>query len=166
MVYTGGLAAGLANRYTKAEVDTLLSGGSSTSRRDYIPAEDFVLGTDTVAGQCIQRAADYALENNKAVVSIPEGIWPVLDTLHLGYGVGAFATLSLEGAHSYTASAAYGDPRTQIVSTFVDRPIINIQGGRNVQIRKLAIKGGTPMGNVTTMTLAQRADAASYVPAG
>src|SRR5215213_10415503 len=84
-----------------------------------VVATDFIESGDTYTGECIQRAIDYALENNYATVYLPEGEYEVNDTIHLGYGVGNYNTISLEGACGYAADNTYGNPRAEITSTFV-----------------------------------------------
>lgn len=118
--------------------------------------------------RAIQSAVDYALEENLVRVYVPAGIYKTSDCIHLGYGRDVsgnnFNTIQLFGDGSYAASTSYGGGRSWIAPTFKDRPVINIQAGRNSGVQSIYIKGPTTISDPGTMTLAQRADASNYVP--
>ena len=96
---------------------------------------------DTAA---IQAAIDYALRNRLQVVHLPEGHYRTTDTLHLGYGftgagVSEYTTINLEGQpRANFADATVG---AVLLPQRIDRPAINIQGGRNCRIAGLGITG-------------------------
>jgi hypothetical protein len=70
---------------------------------------------------------------------IPSGTYAVNDTIHVGYGVGFYGT-SLEGdGPMFGGVTPFGG--TAIVTTLSDRPCISIQGGRDVQIRRMTLVG-------------------------
>src|SRR5262245_20843652 len=125
--------------------------------------------TDDTAA--IQAAIDHAMSHHRYTVYMPEGTYKTSDTIHLGYGWIAGAqnmnTISLVGANKYhiQASAPY-EAYTMIKATFKDRPIINIQGARGSSVRNLAVMGPTTIPDAASQTLAWRANAANYVPAG
>jgi hypothetical protein len=102
---------------------------------------------DTTA---IQNAIDYAIYfknpsvpgynvNQGAHVFLPAGIYRTTDTIHLGYGVNGFNQVIFEGEASYSHDQA--TTLSGIRPDFVDRPAINIQGGRRVCVRNLSITG-------------------------
>ncbi len=111
-----------------------------------------------------QAAIDYALENLQPVVHLTGTSYPVADTLHLGYGVSAFHSIQVIGRMGYGFAA--GAPETRILASFVDRPVVNIQGGRNSGIDKVYIQGSTSLAYQGGSSLATRAAKATYVPAG
>jgi hypothetical protein len=120
------------------------------------------LGTDQWAA--IQAAIDYALEHHILDVDLPSGRYKISKTLHLGYGVNPqFTSVRLHGAG---ANYLLDGTATTIEATFVDRPIINVQGGRDSGIDDCHIIGGTPILNPQLHTLAYRADPANYIPSG
>ena len=130
---------------------------------------------DDSADWCgIQAAIDHALNPTNAaggpsfatgiiLVYIPNGVYLTTDTIHLGYGMitgtGNFCCVQLEGA-GWAIIA--GEPTgTVIVAQFVDRPVINIQGGRESGVRKLAIRGGTTVPDLAMAGPNFKADAAN-----
>jgi hypothetical protein len=90
---------------------------------------------DTLA---IQAAIDSAIYTGIPQVYMPEGIYKVSNTINVGYGVG-YCSVSLIGAGAAIVSVNWGNPYTQIVPTFNDRPVINIQGVRDGGCRNLYI---------------------------
>ena len=115
----------------------------------------------------IQAAVDYALQNRIGKVYCPPGfISKISNTIHLGYGTGSqvHSTVVLEGD-----VATYVDQSSAFIlkAYFKDRPIINIQGGRNSGVRRIRIEGSTPIQtDMQGQTLAWRATASNYVPSG
>ena len=126
---------------------------------DVVNVKDFGAVGDGTADDtaAIQAAVDYALANNKVKVYVPPGIYKTTDTIHIGYGVG-YSTVSLEGDGGYDTTGI-----TDIRATFVDRPIINIQGGRKAGVRKLWLSGYGSFTTPWNVSLAAAADPASYV---
>lgn len=95
--------------------------------------------TDDTAA--IQATIDHALQNKLANVYMPDGIYRTCGPLHLGYG-DTFRTVNLLGADS-TAYADPGFPGVTIIADFADAPAIVVQGGRNVKIKHIAIRGAS-----------------------
>jgi hypothetical protein len=124
---------------------------------------------DTVA---IQAAIDFALNNHISHVLLPEGVYKTSDTIHLGYGwgggAGRYSNVTLEGASGFSPGASGSFAATRIAPTFVDRPVINIQGQQNAGVRRLHIKGLQPMmgGNHFSWGLFERLDKQKYRPKG
>jgi hypothetical protein len=88
--------------------------------------------------KAIQSAIDHAISTRTPAVHLPAGRYRTTDTLHLGYGFD-FVSVSLLGE----ASFAYGGSMagTAILPEQIDRPAINIQGGRANVIRGISIVG-------------------------
>lgn len=97
--------------------------------------------------QAIQNTIDFALYHN-ANTSSGQPVEVLIvgprcrttDTIHLGYGVNAFQGVSVRG----TTSKRRAEPQnvgTAIVADFTDRPIINIQGARQTQLREIWLEG-------------------------
>lgn len=105
--------------------------------RETLSVKDFGAVGDGVTDDtlAIQAAIDYALHTGMGLVTIPSGTYIVSNTLNLGYGVSG-TTLVLEGYAGYEHVSG-----STIKSTFQDRPIINIQGGRRSGVRNLVIRG-------------------------
>ena len=149
---------------------TVIAAGGTEARTlaarfaDRLNVKDFGAVGDGTADDtaAIQAAIDYALQYEKQKVHIPSGTYLTSDTIHLGYGIG-YANVILEGEGGFGATSF-----TRIKAAFVDRPIVNIQGGRWSGIRDLLVEGPdsqwftTPWG----VSLAYAADAANYVGAG
>ena len=120
--------------------------------------------------RAIQDALDYAayypasapIKSRK--VLLPGGQIYTSDTLHLGYGTNykQFTTVELHGRGD-TYNSPYG---TVLTPTFLDRPVVNIQGCRNSKVIEIHILGNVQIANPPVQTLAWRANAANYVPAG
>ena len=96
----------------------------------------------------IQNAINYAiyyssgsltLTSSGMKVLVPHGTYKTTDTLHLGYGVSGFTSVTFEGETIFYDNA--GTTLSCIVPTFNDRPAINVQGGRFVRIKNIAVKG-------------------------
>lgn len=121
----------------------------------------------------IQGAIDYALQNFIGVVVMPVGTYRTSDTIHLGYGVGdtagnnGYNTIQLKGVVQYGhgADTALGKARVRIKPQFTDRPVVNIQGGRESGGEDIWIEGPTNL-SVTSWGPNERADEANYIPAG
>lgn len=118
--------------------------------RDTVSVKDFGAVGDGVADDtaAIQAAIDYAIYYSSGTlqttssgmkVFLPRGKYKTTDTLHLGYGVNGFTSIVFEGECEYGASASAA--LSSIIPTFNDRPAINVQGGRYVTIRRIAITG-------------------------
>ena len=88
--------------------------------------------------KAIQDAIDFALVNRRPLVYLPPGHYRTTDTLHLGYGFD-FATVALTGDATY--SYAGKTAGATLLPDAIDRPAINVQGGRGNVIRALSIVG-------------------------
>lgn len=94
-------------------------------------------GTDATAS--LQALLDYCIRYARCPARISPGLHLVSDTLHLGYG-DDFVQIEVIGAGPrFDGQAAFMG--SLIHSTRRDRPVINVQGGRSVRIRGLAIGG-------------------------
>ena len=128
--------------------------GETVSVFDFMTAAqiaDVKAGTALLdTAEAIQAAIDYAIYlknppkpgtnvNQGAHVFLPAGIYRTTDTIHLGYGVNGFNQVIFEGEASYSHDQA--TTLSGIKPDFVDRPAINIQGGRRVCVRNLSITG-------------------------
>jgi hypothetical protein len=147
--------------------------GEPVSDKVGVNVKDFgAVGNGTTDDtKAIQAAIDYALTHACYTVKIPEGEYRTSDTLHLGYGM-------IDGRHNYNTVELVGcgganistSPQyaayTMIRATFMDRPIINIQGGYNSGVRDLIILGYANELIFNFNDTALRADPASYVPPG
>lgn len=111
-----------------------------------------------------QAAIDFALENLKARVHLNGNSYSVDDTIHLGYGVGELHSIQLLGQMGYGFAVAA--PETRILASFVDRPVVNIQGGRNSGIDSVYIQGADNIGYQGGSSLAVRSAKATYTPDG
>lgn len=113
----------------------------STTGTTVVSVKDFGAIGDGITDDtgAIQAAIDYCLytAGTKRVL-IPYGIYKTSDVIHIGYG-DDYRTLIFEGETSQGADQTTA--LAAIVPTFNDRPAINIQGARNVQIRNLALIG-------------------------
>jgi hypothetical protein len=146
------------------------------SRLPAISVKDPMFGAvgDGVADdtRAIQAAIDYALNNHISCVVMPVGVYKTSDTIHLGYGwgrgAGGYSNVTLEGASGFSPGAGGSSAPTRIDPTFVDRPVINIQGQQNAGVRRVHIKGAAPMsgGNHYSWGLPQRIDKSNYAPNG
>ena len=96
-------------------------------------------GTDDTAA--IQVAIDHALRNKLANVYMPDGIYQTNGPIHLGYG-DTYRTVNLVGADRNT-NGDLGFPGVVIVANFSNAPAIVVQGGRNVKIKNLTIRGAS-----------------------
>ena len=100
-------------------------------------------GTDVTAN--LQALFDYCIRYAKRPAYISAGIHLVSDTLHIGYGdtfiqlevFGAGGRFGGETAFSGSAIVLMDDPELHRLN----RPVINIQGGRSIAITGLAIPG-------------------------
>ena len=144
-------------------MDTLFAGNLTAAQAVYPKATSL---NDTADWCGIQGCIDYALQNNIMHVFIPEGKYLTNDTIHLGYGmiggVANYQCIVLSGA-GYAGLAGY-PTGTSIFPQFVDRPVINIQGGRESRVQKLLIQGPIIIPDYGTASLNFRADPANYVP--
>lgn len=114
--------------------------GDAVMAINYSAGIQTVTGTDSTAA--IQAAIDYALQNNYRSVCLPDGKYKTTDTIHLGYGgKGQFSGIELVACSHGRAALAGQLPGVSIYPTKTDRPAINIQGGREVLIRGIAILG-------------------------
>jgi hypothetical protein len=86
----------------------------------------------------IQAAIDAAIYDGASAAYIPSGTYKTTKTINVGYGVG-YCAVSLIGAGSSIVSANYGNGFTRITPTFVNAPVINIQGVRNAGVQNLFI---------------------------
>lgn len=98
-----------------------------------------ILGTR--ADVYIQSAIDFCLRNLISYLRILDGQYQIENTLHLGWGNG-FYCLSLIGAPSKSYNAAMAGVRMYF--TQVDRPMINVQGGRYSKIQGITLVGAGP----------------------
>lgn len=118
--------------------------GISNSTIEKINVKDFGAIGDGITDdtQAIQDAIDYCMYTRPTrggVVFIPAGIYKITDTLHLGYG-DTFKSVILEGeGYKYRANSNFCG--TAIITTFSDRPAINIQGARGTVVRGICLKG-------------------------
>ncbi|MCA1469232.1 hypothetical protein I6F09_15155 [Bradyrhizobium sp. IC3195] len=109
----------------------------------YIDVREFGAVGDGIADdtEAIQMAIDCAIYEPAVpgTVLLPAGRYRVRKTLHIGYG-NRFSTLTLLGE---TFQHATGREATNslIEPSFHDSPCINVQGGRRVHIRRLALRG-------------------------
>ena len=124
--------------------------------------------SDTADWCGIQAAVDYALQNEIMNVVMPDGEYYINDTIHLGYGmlsgVANFNTIVLSGAG--WSGVAGLRPGTVLFALFKNRPIINIQGGRQSGVQGINIAGTTAITWPGDENLSGRANAANYVPSG
>jgi hypothetical protein len=116
------------------------------AKGDAVMAISYSAGTQTVTGTdstaAIQAAIDYALQNNSRSVCLPDGKYKTSDTIQLGYGGKAeFAAIDLIACSHGRAAFAGQLAGVSIYPTKTDRPAINVQGGREVLIRGIAILG-------------------------
>ena len=142
---TGSAKVGFLQNGTGAVARTVQNKLSDTvSVKDFGAVGDGV--TDDTAA--IQAAINYAIyystgslmtTSSGMKVFLPRGKYKTTDTLHLGYGVNGFTSVVFEGECEYGASAS--TILSGIIPTFNDRPAINVQGGRYVTIRRLAVVG-------------------------
>lgn len=99
-----------------------------------------ITGTDSTAA--IQAAIDYALQNNFNTVCLNDGKYKTSKALQLGYGerlVSIVLQACGNGRVSYeNAALAAG---VGIYPTATNQCAINIQGGRDVAVRNIAISG-------------------------
>src|SRR5215204_1557634 len=128
---------------------------------DYPKTTEATWETDSADWCGIQAAIDYALVNNIRNVVMPDGIYKVSDTIHLGYGMlgGAAASNSIELIGAGWTSTSNNSQGTVIGAIYQDRPILNIQGGRQSGVRNICFAGVIAMGSLTN-----RADASQYIP--
>lgn len=166
----GAIGAGQLNTMTNLGYANL-----AAAQADYPKATAM---TDSADWCGIQAAIDYALnpENNPEGpalgegiyhVLIPEGVYYVTDTIHVGYGmtngVGTYHCVMLVGANRETLGT---HPGAIIRSTFMDRPIINIQSAIGGGVKGLRVEGPTAPPIPSFGDLVARANPANYVPAG
>lgn len=119
----------------------------------------------------IQDALDHVLDpsNRQVIVKYNDRHSFVSTTVHIGYGVGNFDIAQLHGRVGYRPDYGGVQPGSEIQSDgFVDRPVVNIQGGRNSGIKDFSIRGfenldGNPGSGAPFLT---RANPTSYVPTG
>lgn len=118
--------------------------------REAVSVKDFGAVGDGVTDDtaAIQAAINYAIYfggGSLSLVSpgmrvfIPRGEYLISDTLHLGYGHNGFTSVILEGECTYGANSTTN--LSGIIATFNDRPALNVQGGRYVRIRNIAVSG-------------------------
>lgn len=82
------------------------------------------------------------MQNNYRSVCLPDGKYKTSDTIYLGYGGKAeFAAIELVACSRGRAAFLAELAGVSIYPTKTDRPAINVQGGREVLIRGIAIRG-------------------------
>lgn len=93
----------------------------------------------------IRAAVDYALQNKIMTVFMPDGIFKITGPIHTTYGEPGFRTITLCGSGQVIyGDAGHGFAGTLIdASSFSNAPAIVVQGGRDVEIKDLAIKGAS-----------------------
>ncbi|MBI5003507.1 hypothetical protein HZC00_00220 [Candidatus Kaiserbacteria bacterium] len=117
--------------------------GDAVIQDNYATGKSTVTGTDNT--RAIQSAIDYALQNGLSTVCLPDGAYKTTDTIQLGYGAGTkpISHISLiacsRGSTPYAGSAPFAG--VTLYPTATDRPAINVQGGRNVRISGILIRG-------------------------
>lgn len=89
--------------------------------------------------RAIQGAIDHALRTGRPAVLLPAGQYRTTDTLHLGYGLADFSAISLIGEGSFAFAGTMAG--ATLLPTRVDRPALNVQGGRGNVIRNISIRG-------------------------
>lgn len=155
------------------------TGGDGTATLPYLNVRDFGAKGDYGTGytddtKAIQAAIDRALETHQRIVYMPEGRYITSDTIHLGYGIwpggwgGAgqtvYDTVELHGVSctGITDTGAF----TQILPSFKDRPVINMQSGYRSAVKGIQIVGPVSPDDPQSQSLAWRADPNNYVPEG
>lgn len=89
----------------------------------------------------IQAAINFAYYKDSGVeVLLPAGIIRITNTLHLGYGVSGFGSISLIG-HGSKFRSEEAFKGTAIICDFSDRPAINIQGNILTKMQGFSLKG-------------------------
>jgi hypothetical protein len=115
-----------------------------------------------------QAAIDYALQNKLPKVICPPGKAKITDTIHLGYGVD-FATIVLEGLNK-PGSVDLALDSTLYWMGPLDRPVVNIQGGRSSGLRRIAVQYDYDSGYNTIQTILANVhlmpDIANWSPPG
>lgn len=102
----------------------------------FLQSIELVPGSDATAA--IQAEIDRVEAVGHGTVRLPQGVFKVSDTLHLGHG-DKFTSISLIGA---AEGIPYGTRfGTTLEATFSDRPIVNIQGGRGNTVRGIQFLG-------------------------
>lgn len=107
-------------------------------------ADGAVSGTYTYTGTdnwaAIQACIDYAIYFAKCKPYIPFGIYLISDVLSLGYGVGGFESVWLEGdGPRFRGSPSFLG--TTLLCNFSDRPGIAVQGARGTRIKSVGMLG-------------------------
>lgn len=110
----------------------------------------------------IQAAINFAIQSGIYYVDMPEGNYPTSDTLHLGFGISyngqSFVSICLR-------APAFGEVAScNLLPTFTDRPVINIQGTRNSGTEGIAIRGPVTPPLATNPTAL--ASPSNFIPAG
>jgi hypothetical protein len=111
------------------------------------------IADDTIA---LQSTIDQAIASGARQVVLPDGNIRITDTIHLGRG-DAFASVSLVGSMSRPSVHVYG---TFLRPTFSDRPVINVQGARHIELSGFGIVGPSK----APKTLARYADWVAAFP--
>ena len=131
--------------------DAVTSGYTVSDKlAQYVSVKDFGAVGDGVTDDtaAIQNAINYAIYFSSGTldlvtsgmkVFLPRGTYKTTDTLHLGYGVNGYTSIVFEGECQYGIDAS--TILSGIAPTFNDRPAINIQGGRNVSVRRIVVVG-------------------------
>lgn len=136
------LSAGAATEQQVESINVAKFGakGDAVMAVNYSAGTQAVSGTDSTAA--IQAAVDYALQNHYRSVCLPDGKYKTSDTIHLGYGgKGEFVGIELTSCSHGRAAFSGELAGVSIYPTKTDRPAINVQGGREVLIRGIAILG-------------------------
>ena len=105
-------------------------------------------GTDVTAN--LQALFDYCIRYAKRPAYVSAGIHVTSDTLHIGYG-DEFIQLEVNGAGRRFRGETPWSGSTIVLKDYdydpqeemhrLDRPVINVQGGRSISIKGLAIAG-------------------------
>lgn len=117
----------------------------------------------------IQATIDNALRSKIANVFMPDGRYLTNGPIHLGYGSG-YVTVNLIGADStYVGDASF--PGVTIIADFSNAPAIVVQGGRDIKIKNITLRGVShgygstwgPLINTQTVSYAEVSDPKKWV---
>lgn len=121
----------------------------------------------------IQAAIDYAIPHGVYKVTVPIGAYNTNDCIQLGYGWGTgsglFSTVVLE-AESSPQAASFAT-EVFLFPQKIDRPGINIQGGRSSYVRGIGLGGPNQLAGpggsfFSGWTITQVATRSNYAPTG